>query len=159
MYAELGDEHRARALLALDVTTGFTEVPADQAWMLAMSSCATAATLLHDRNACDLLYDQLLAFERCIVSAYTVMTGGIARHLGRLASELERYDDADRHFAVALDVHERIRAPFWIASTLLDLRDMLVRRGAPGDDARADESLTRPREIARTHGFAGLLRR
>ncbi len=159
VYADLGDEQHARALLALDVATAFAEVPADESWMMAMSCCATAAVMLHDRDASSMLYDKLLAFEGRVVSVYTIVTGGIARHLGRLAAELGRYDDADRHFAVALDLHERIRAPYWIASTLLDLRDMLTRRGAPGDHARADESLTRAREIARAHGFAGLLRR
>jgi hypothetical protein len=90
---------------------------------------------------------------------YATSSGAIARHLGRLAAVLERDSDADAHFGVALEIHERIGAPYWIACTQLDVRDLLVGRQGPGDHARAGELTERARHTARERGYLGLLAR
>lgn len=156
VYCDLGRLDEARPLLALDVVTEFAELPRDESWLLMMTSCAVSATGLHDRHASRMLYEQLLPYERLVAAAYASVSGAVARHLGCLATELEHYDVAERHFGVALEIHERIRAPYWIASTQLDLQDMVARRGAPGDGGRARELGDHAREIARSRGYRSL---
>ncbi len=54
--------------------------------------------------------------------------GAIARSLGQLATLLERWDDADRHFQDALDLNEKMGHRPALAQTRMNYGDMLVRR-------------------------------
>jgi hypothetical protein len=78
------------------------------------------------------------------------MTGAVAHYLGRLASVLGQPDEASAHFAKAHGIHERLRAPFFIASTQLEW-GRLLRTTEP---ERARGMLTRARDLAATHGCA-----
>jgi tetratricopeptide (TPR) repeat protein len=61
-------------------------------------------------------------------------TGGIHfgsadRLLARLQDALGEHDVADRHFASAVEQHEALRSPPWIARTRLDWAESLLTRG------------------------------
>ena len=61
----------------------------------------------------------------------------MARVVGRLATLLERYDEAEQHFETALASNEQHGFHAWTAWTRLNYGDMLLRRNRPGDrDAR-----------------------
>jgi len=72
----------------------------------------------------------------------------VARALGVLAGALERYDDAEFHLEVALDVERRMGARPWRAHAHRDLAAVLVSRGDP-ERARPhlDEALQTYREL------------
>ena len=63
--------------------------------------------------------------------------GAIARGLGVLATTMRRYDDAERHFEVAIEIEQRMRACPWLAHAQHELGAMLLARGANGDSERA----------------------
>src|SRR3569623_679363 len=76
------------------------------------------------------------------------MTGAVAHYLGLLANVLGRPDQANAHFAKALSIHERLRAPFFIASTQLEW-GRLIQATEPD---RARGMLASARELAVRHG-------
>ena len=54
-----------------------------------------------------------------------------------LATTLRRFDDAERHFDVAIEIERRMGACPWLAHAQHDLGAMLLARGASGDSERA----------------------
>jgi hypothetical protein len=159
VFSDVGRLDEAHSLLARDRATDFDEIPRDEAWLMLMLCCASTAAALQDPDASRILYERLLPYERRIAAVYATTFGATARHLGRLATVLEGYDDAEAHLDGALELHERIRATYWIACTQLDLRDLLVRRQGPDDGAGARELTDRARQIAQDRGYLGLLAR
>jgi hypothetical protein len=91
-----------------------------------------------------------------VASTGPTTDGPVALQLGVLATTLHEYDDAERHFAEALDVSNTLSAPYWIARTQLEWAEMLRRRAKPDDAARASTLLTAALEAARTYGFGAL---
>jgi uncharacterized membrane protein len=71
--------------------------------------------------------------------------GSVARYLGLLATTLDRFDDAERHFAFALERELEIGARPFVAHTLLAYAAMLLVSDAQRNRDRAlamlDESL------------------
>jgi tetratricopeptide (TPR) repeat protein len=63
--------------------------------------------------------------------------GAVSRHLGLLATALERWADAERHFAEAAALNARIgaRPALWHARR--EHGEMLLARGEHGDAERA----------------------
>jgi hypothetical protein len=84
--------------------------------------------------------------------------GAVALYLGMLASSLDRFDDAAAHFAEAIDIHEGLRSPYWMARTQLEQGRMLLARGAPGDSGQAMLLLDDVEGTAGDYGFASLTR-
>lgn len=156
VLSEVGQLDNAHALFAIDRATDFTEIPRDEGWLALTLCSATTAVALGDIDSCRILYEGLLPYERQVAAVYATTSGATARLLGCLASALDRYDDAEAHFAVALELHERIRSPYWIACTQLDLRDVLVRHDRPDAAARARRLDHRAGEIALERGYRGL---
>jgi tetratricopeptide (TPR) repeat protein len=83
----------------------------------------------------------------------------VARALGRLATQLGRYDEADTHLRRALEVSERMHAPYWIARTQLDLAELCIARQHPADSEKARDLIQTARGSAERHGYGGLLPR
>jgi class 3 adenylate cyclase len=159
VFSEGGRLDDAHALFAIDRATDFSEIPRDEGWLALTLCSASTAQVLDDVDACRVLYERLLPYERQIAAVYATTSGAVARTLGCLAAVLGRYDDAEAHLAVALEMHEHIQAPYWIASTQLDRRDLVVRRGGPDAPARARELGERVEEIALERGYLGLAAR
>jgi hypothetical protein len=94
----------------------------------------------------------LLPYERLYAQApVESVFGSVGRALGVLATTLGRYDDAERHFAVAIETEEAMRALPWRAHAQHDLAIMLLARGGAGDPERAhallDEAAATYREL------------
>ena len=96
--------------------------------------CASLA----DGPAVARLYAPLLPYERLYAEAPAEASfGSIARGLGVLAATLRRFDDAERHFDVAIETERRMRARPWLAHSQHDLAAMLLDRGRAEDRKRA----------------------
>jgi len=80
----------------------------------------------------------------------------VARPLGRLATLLGRYDDAETHLRAALAMHQRMQAPYWIARTQLDLAELCIARKGPTDAAAARELIGQAQRTVDQYGYAGL---
>src|SRR5439155_7156436 len=129
------------------------------AWMQAMPSCAMVAARLGDRRGASALYGLLARYSDQFVFAYGGAWGAVAHYLGLLAATLDRFDEAEAHFAAAAETHERIGAPTWLARTRCEWAAMLSSRGQPGDAERARNFLDQALATARELGLASVERR
>ena len=85
-----------------------------------MSTCllADAAVVLGAAKAAASLYELLAPYDDHVAISYPeVSIGAVALRLGALAATIGRGDDAGRHFADALAMHDRIGARRWHART------------------------------------------
>ena len=98
-------------------------------------------------------------FEDEVAAPMATAPGAVARPMGRVAAMLGRDDDADHWFALALELHARLEAPYLIARTELEWAECLVARGEPMDDPRVGPALERTRVTARAYGYPALERR
>lgn len=68
--------------------------------------------------------------------------------LGALASTLERYDQAEGHFAAAADIEERLDTLLFLARTRASWARALIARGQREDLDRAQQMLAQAEETA-----------
>jgi hypothetical protein len=153
--ATLGKEAEARAAFEALAEGEFSAVPYDEEWLVSMALLAETAVALRDARAASVLYELLDPFgDRIATSTPEISIGSVSRYLGALATTLERWEDAERHFEGALELNERIGALSWLALTRRDYAEMLVARGAPHDRERVDDLLGSARELADELGMA-----
>ena len=74
--------------------------------------------------------------------------GSIDWALGTLATTLERYEQAEDHFAAAAEIDERLGAPLLLARTRAGWARALIARGRPEDLERARHMLEQAEETA-----------
>jgi hypothetical protein len=135
--AELGDEEAARRELERHAVHGFGEVPRDGLWILHLCSLAEACVLVGDERRGLRLFELLLRHAGDNAISYTQQPfGPVALRLGKLAAMLERWEDADRHFATALDRCEHLGARAIRARVLLEHAQTLTARGEGRDRER-----------------------
>jgi tetratricopeptide (TPR) repeat protein len=136
--AALGHHRAAGEELHRVLARDFARNHVDEWWLLALSLLADPCATLPDADAAARVHELLEPYERLnVVVPGEISMGSVARGLGVLATGLSRFDDAERHFEVALGMNRRMRARPWVAHTQLDLAAMLLARGAPGDAERA----------------------
>jgi DNA-binding SARP family transcriptional activator len=149
-FAELlsGEPGHARRLLGAAAETGF-ELPRTVPWLFSTCVWAEVAAELDDHNAAPILYQRLLPWHQFIAAGGPSPLHSVAQSLGRLATIQGRFQDAEEHFAEALTIHHRMRAPFCIAATQLAWGRLLLSR----DPDRAAPLLTSAAKIAARHGY------
>lgn len=143
LYGELGRERDARvaidALLSRDVDE---EEQVDAEWLFSMALLPDTCAFLADENAAATLYSLLLPYEALYAQAPVEASfGSLARSLGVLATTLRRFEDAERHFDIALATERKMRARPWLAHAQHDLAVMLLTRRDTGDTQRAEALL------------------
>jgi hypothetical protein len=144
------------ALFERLATRDFSDLPRDMFWLWNAAYLAEACVYLRDTRRAALLYDLLLPYgERCLVMGQSGgCEGALARHLGRLAATLERWEDAAGHFERALAIHTRMGARPLLAHTRHEYGLAQLERGRPEDRERADgmlaEALTTAEELGMT---------
>jgi tetratricopeptide (TPR) repeat protein len=139
VHAELRNERAARDAAAVALAHDLRREYVDEEWLLAVNTLPDVSAFLADDDMARELYDLLLPYERLYSQAPVEGTfGSIARGLGVLAAQLQRFDDAERHFADAIETERSMRAWPWLAHAQHGLGQMLVARG---DDARARDAL------------------
>jgi tetratricopeptide (TPR) repeat protein len=106
VHALEGDPGPVRVALDEQVARGF-DVSYNITWLNSLFLWAEAAAELQHADA---------GADRMQLGPVIVLPS-VAHALGRLATALGRHDDAERFFARALAIHERLRAPFLIANT------------------------------------------
>jgi len=154
-YSELGRIDDAAAIFEPVAQDDFAVLPFDVAWIPGMSRYAEVAARLGAVDAAVSIYDKLVPYRDQIVSSVLTVNGSVERILGVLAATLERWELADRHFAAASEVHERIAAPLFLARTWMNWGRALTSRG---DEERGRDRLERAAELARQHDGAAIER-
>jgi hypothetical protein len=155
-YVELGRD-AGRAMFDEDAADAFARYPRNTLWFGAMALNAELAAHFDDPAAAAVLHDLLLPFAEQLSWTAACTNGAVARQLGLVASTLERFDEADTHFASAHEIHERFEAPVWLVRTDVEWAAMLARRRQPRDLERAARLLDATDAEAARLGL-GLLR-
>jgi class 3 adenylate cyclase/tetratricopeptide (TPR) repeat protein len=153
VYVELGQQDKARELLAAEAAMGF-DLPVDPALLSGFALWAIVAARLGDVASARRLYERLNAWPDQVVFNGTVVGGSVAQVLGLLASALGDYDAAEAHFNHALAVHERLHAPYLLARTNLEWGRMLIGRARPGDRHHARAHLETALDLAQRYDCA-----
>jgi hypothetical protein len=158
--AETGDEGGARAEIERHARNGFADLPREGLWLLHLNALAQACVLVGDRDRAKSLYDLLVPFEdRNAISISTLPFGPVAMRLGMLAGLLERWDAADRHFDLGLELCHRLGARAIRARVLLERARVLLARGGDGDGDRSLDDLDEAASICEDLQLTGIARR
>jgi class 3 adenylate cyclase/tetratricopeptide (TPR) repeat protein len=144
-YCENDEPEKARELLEPHSANGFEQIPHDMLWLNTMAAWAEVAAALEDADAAAVLYRQLEPREDQCPSISINVWMPVAHYLGRLAGVLGRAEDAERHFARALELETEFESPLFVAATQLALGRLLLSRDSPGDVERARGLLTEAR--------------
>jgi class 3 adenylate cyclase len=156
LHCELGRTDAASELFEIGRSANFDDIPFDMAWLQGMSQYGEAAVELGRADLAPIIYDRLLPYAGRYIYLTCIDWGSVSRPLGRLATLMGRFDEAERHLGDALAVHERIPAPFWIARTQLDLVELCNARRGPDDAGRAQELLNAVADAIDRFGYHGL---
>ena len=139
IYSELGRTAEARVEFEHLAKHDFADLPRDSLWMGTMTFMVDISTFLGDQARADTLYQILSPFagRNVVVSNGVTCNGALSRYLGVLATTLERWDEAARHFEDALTMNARMDARPWLAHTQEPYATMLLARRQPGDRDKA----------------------
>jgi tetratricopeptide (TPR) repeat protein len=122
----------------------FAALPFDQEWLFGTSLLAETAALLGDVDAAQVLYDLIMPWARFdAVDVAEGTRGSMDRYLGLLATTLEAWDHATKHFEAALEANSRNRLRPWLAYTEYDYARMHLARDEEGDAERAAQLIGR----------------
>jgi len=106
------------------------------AWLFIMSGVAQAVATISDSALAAVVYDALMPYAAYNVAGgagFGDFSGSVAYKLGMLATTLERWDDAARHFEHAISFESQMGAPPFAACSQIAYAEMLVRRGGAED--------------------------
>ena len=161
IYAELGMTKEANAEFAKLATNDFAAIPKDATWLNSLGMLAEICYLLGDAEHAATLYNLLLPYERCNLVAPPLVAcyGAVARQLGMLASTMKRWQEAEGHFKLAIELNERQGGRPYVAHAQQEYAQMLLTRDAPGDRDRATSLLRAALATARELGMNGLCSR
>jgi tetratricopeptide (TPR) repeat protein len=158
IYSELGLTTDARAEFEILAQHDFADVPRDAVWMGTMTYLVDICTFLVDRARADTLYRILIPFagNNVVVGDGAACYGALSRYLGALATTLQRWDDAARHFEDALAMNARMDARTWLAHTQEQYAAMLLARRDSGDRDKAAALLNAALVTTRELGMRAL---
>jgi class 3 adenylate cyclase/tetratricopeptide (TPR) repeat protein len=147
--AEQGPTEEAQAILDRFQAGAFAGIPPDYLRLVTLVSLSRACARLEDPAGAAALHDLLLPSRTAMSTGQTVWFGPVTHDLGLLTTVLERYDEAEEHFAAAVEVQDRIGARGTVVHTRLEWARMLLRRGRPEDASRASTLLEEAKAGAR----------
>jgi class 3 adenylate cyclase len=160
-YAERDMPEEARVEFEILAKDSFSIFPRDGNWPIAMALLTETCAFLGDKERAEYLYQQLSPYgDRCIIVGAAVdCYGANHRILGRLATTLEHWDDAERHYQDAMDMDKRMGAGRFAGWTFHLYAEMLLRRDGPGDKEKALSLLSQALDVAERLGLTALLER
>jgi tetratricopeptide (TPR) repeat protein len=121
---------------------GLGELDRNGSWFATMSYVAEAIEMAGNASHAAVAYALLEPFaERNVTSSHLGSRGSVSHYLALLASTLGRWDDAQRHFDVAIAMNRRMGARPYLARALYDRARLLLRRDVA--DRREVEHLVR----------------
>jgi tetratricopeptide (TPR) repeat protein len=130
LYSELGDTAAARSVLDDLAAHDLTQEYVDAEWLFTTCLLPDVYRALADEDGADRLYRALVPYEPLYAHAPIEATfGSVARALGVLATTTGRFDEAERHFMLAIRTERQMRAWPWLAHAQHDFAEMLALRG------------------------------
>ncbi len=152
---ESGREDEARELaLAEDLQS----IPREQMWSSAMILWAMVFSRLTIVDRAGELYELLAPFCGQLAATPPSAYGTTAWALGTLAATQERYEQAEEHFAAAVEIEGSLGAPLFLARTHASWAGALIARGRPEDLDRAQTMLQQAQDAASRLGAESVTR-
>lgn len=158
VHMELGRLDAAREEFETVAQAGFADLPRDANWLIAVTLLAEVCGSLGDAARARDLYGMLepYAGRNVVVGRGSSCNGSASRLLGILAATMGESEVAERHFADAQAMHERMGTRPWKARTQVARAEMLLARGEDGDAAAARELLAEAIDCAAELGMVSL---
>jgi hypothetical protein len=156
---DAGRAEQAREIVAHERASGF--LPARLPTSLKTTyayGLSEAVMYLRDREAAAELFEIMLPWSGRMFFDSIQAYGAVDRSLGRLATLLGRFDEAESSLAAAAAFHERIGAPLFLARTWADQAELLLARDATAGLAPASSLVERAVAVARDLGAPGVER-
>lgn len=150
---EGGRADEAREMLLAE---DFQSIPWDQAWSVTVAGWAVVCSRLRIVDRAAELYELLAPFSGQLAAPPSTVSGTLAWALGTLATTLERYEQAEGHFAAAAEIEESLGAPLFLARTRAAWARALIARGRPEDLDRAAPMLDQADDVATRLGAEGI---
>ncbi len=125
---------------------------------IAMAYRSELVLALHDHVRARWLYDEFRPYagQLALSGVASTCVGAVDRYLGMLASAMNQWAAAERHFHAAVALEAGLASPPTAARTAYWYGRMLLKRGAAGDLAKVQERLAYSRRTAEHFGMAGL---
>ena len=149
----------AHELLDEFAATGFEPPPEPTGWLFTMIHYTDVAIACDDHHAAAALYERLVPYADQIPTKGSVPYPPIDHYLGKLATLLRRYEQADHHFTRAAAFADRAGAAYLAAEIDLAWGQMFLQRRQAGDEQRARARLDSARSAATAGGYADVERR
>ena len=128
LLAETAQYDDAAMLVTAASRREFEDIADDLSWSVTAGMWAEAAVLVYDRDAAAKLHSLHSPFDELLCATGGINCGPTARLLALLEDVLDRPDDADRHFADAVEQSRSLISPVWIARCQLDWASCLLAR-------------------------------
>lgn len=142
----------------LALAEDFEGIAHDEAWSLVMMLWADACSLLGAAEPAETVLGLLRPFSGQLAVSGAHVYGSIDFAVGALAATLERFEEAEQHFAAAATLETKLEAPLLLARTHARWARALIARGGRDDCGRAEMMLERAERSARDTGAGGISR-
>src|ERR1700693_4599659 len=138
VLADMGRVDEAREYWGMRGAQGST-LPRDAIWLISLHAMASVAAAVGDREAAPAIFEALLPFtdQHALVIPVGGYDGPIALNAGRLASLLERWDEAESLLRQGDAPPRGPRSPAVVGISGWELSRHLRRHGRPKDRAAA----------------------
>ncbi|HMQ25121.1 MAG TPA: AAA family ATPase [Acidimicrobiales bacterium] len=148
IYSETDQLERARPHVAFVAADDFARANLP-AWLLTVSATGGVAAETGQLEVVANAYEKCRAFAPQLLWTGTSYERPLDLHRGRMAAALGLHGDADRHFAAAVDLCERVLAPSLLGETKAAWAHALIVRDGDLDRARAlaTDALTTAQEL------------
>ena len=160
LHLALGELPEATALLARAAGLGLARLSGwSQDRVCALVWLSEVAVAVDDQALVSELYDLLSPRTGgyVVVGGAIAFWGAIDHHLGRMATKLGRWSEAEAHFELALERHAAMGARPWLTRTERSYAEMRSARDGPGDRQRATALCTLARARDEELGMAGVV--
>ena len=152
IQSEIDHADEARKEFSYLTGPGFDSLPRRGVdWPLVLMLLSEMCCYLGDKDQAPRLYELFLPFAKRNLTSFNIVSFGSAgTYLGNLATLMERFEDAARHFEDAILFNDQMGARPWLADAQYEYARMLLLRKADGDAAHALQLLERSSATAKT---------
>jgi tetratricopeptide (TPR) repeat protein len=161
ILAESGRLEESRVEYEIVAAKDFGNIPSDATWLLTLSMLSWTAAALGDVPGATSLYELLAPYANHTIVTGPAITclGSASRWLGLLSAAMGDPVRAEKHYREAVELNQRMGARPYLAHTLKDYGELLVRGGDAEGASRGIELLERAAGIYRTVGMRHHLER
>lgn len=155
-WSQVGRAGEALEVLERFAEVGFDRIPFNVMWLPTVCSLSEVAAAAGREAEAKALLEMLAPYADRFSADVVWCTGSVSRYLGRLATALGDWDQAESYLDRASEHHAGIGAERLLNRTRLAQVELLLARDAPGDREAAAGLLEAAETSARREGQGGV---